>query len=924
MSEHTLEPMAGHAGLAINTGGGCPFKPATSTLHNPTLNSPTTAVEGSEMTLKVNDVSSGLSGSFTSEDFGKERNVSSYDESALKVSEVGLTQSRRPSGNPKGDGVNSFTDYQSTVNKSLYDNLRHDCTRIEENVRDAEREVDRKEEEAFIMHASEVELQRLTSQQQSERKKKREAFEKAVSARTERKKAKTMMKKLMRDTKFRDNKILQQDLAGKATAELREALNYRREAFEMISTSMEARHQKQLKQLSAAQERRIASEKLLTELETRHLSDEARAASAKKFQVFTNHRKALDKRLADHLRDIQRLELKHAKERFECEYQSFEEGASLRMSNTQQAEDLEHTQAQEIYNEKDRLLALRETAKLMQLEAEHNGELRRLQMQQKQIVKQVKEAQKARLAANRGEEVSASRSARFRSLGDSRSTSTGSIESHESRRSSHLNTNNGTGSANTTNAISAAVFGAGFTNGDNLLDTQDGIQEQVARLEENLQTLKLRHKEALIELAAQHKASLETAEKGNIERLRELEQNQDLEMTTTRDVQENEISELVTLQEKEIKMEQNVHEAEFRMLLERKMLNAVLDTCIDGIINIDPIGTILRFNRAAEKQFGYTAKEIIGRNIRDLMPPEFSVNHDQYLLNYLTTGIKKVIGNGRRVHGLRKDGGRFPVHLSISEVKEEGAHIFTGIVRDMTAEVESERQLAEGERKKQEELLTLINQLDAQKARSASLISQMLPATISEALMNGSPVAPEQYQRATVFFSDIVGFTTLAGQVSPLEIVISQYDAYKVETIGDSYMVVSGVPVRNGMKHAGEIATMALHLLSVVDKFVIPSKPDYKLAVRIGINSGPVVAGVVGAKMPRYCLFGDTVNVASRMESTGASMKIQISETTYEKLVTIGGYKTSFRGETQVKGKGLLKTYWLTGKDDFPYELPPQ
>uniref|UniRef100_A0A4W5KU71 Guanylate cyclase domain-containing protein n=1 Tax=Hucho hucho TaxID=62062 RepID=A0A4W5KU71_9TELE len=90
---------------------------------------------------------------------------------------------------------------------------------------------------------------------------------------------------------------------------------------------------------------------------------------------------------------------------------------------------------------------------------------------------------------------------------------------------------------------------------------------------------------------------------------------------------------------------------------------------------------------------------------------------------------------------------------------------------------------------------------------------------------------------------------------------------YQVETIGDAYMVASGLPISNGMKHASEISTMALHFLCAIKLFKIRHLPNQSLSLRIGINSGPVVAGVVGTTMPRYCLFGDTVNTASRMES---------------------------------------------------------
>ena len=95
-----------------------------------------------------------------------------------------------------------------------------------------------------------------------------------------------------------------------------------------------------------------------------------------------------------------------------------------------------------------------------------------------------------------------------------------------------------------------------------------------------------------------------------------------------------------------------------------------------------------------------------------------------------------------------------------------------------------------------------------------------------------------------------------------------------METIGDAYMVVSGLPNRIGNKHAGEIAKMSLDLLSAMTNFKVRHKPDDQLQLRIGIHSGPCVAGVVGLKMPRYCLFGDTVNYASRMESSGLGKRI--------------------------------------------------
>uniref|UniRef100_A0A671W2F2 Guanylate cyclase n=1 Tax=Sparus aurata TaxID=8175 RepID=A0A671W2F2_SPAAU len=227
-------------------------------------------------------------------------------------------------------------------------------------------------------------------------------------------------------------------------------------------------------------------------------------------------------------------------------------------------------------------------------------------------------------------------------------------------------------------------------------------------------------------------------------------------------------------------------------------------------------------------------------------------------------------------------------------------------------------------------------ELEVEKQRTEKLLSEMLPPSVAEALKTGATVEPEYFDQVTIYFSDIVGFTTISSLSDPIEVVdllndlyslfdavLSNHDVYKVETIGDAYMVASGLPKRNGNKHAAEIANMSLNILSAVGTFHMQHMPDVPVRIRIGIHSGPCVAGVVGLTMPRYCLFGDTVNTASRMESTGLPYRIHVNMSTVKILHSLNeGYKIEVRGKTELKGKGIEETYWLVGKTNFTKPLP--
>ncbi|CEG06140.1 Atrial natriuretic peptide receptor 1 [Strongyloides ratti] len=227
----------------------------------------------------------------------------------------------------------------------------------------------------------------------------------------------------------------------------------------------------------------------------------------------------------------------------------------------------------------------------------------------------------------------------------------------------------------------------------------------------------------------------------------------------------------------------------------------------------------------------------------------------------------------------------------------------------------------------QDEINDRTKEIVEEQKKSDILLKKMLPAEIVEKLKLGKTVEPENYDNVTVFFADIVKFTILSSKCSAFQVVtlvndlfilfdnlIESLDIYKVETIGDGYLCVSGLPTRNGDMHGKQIAELSLGFNEICHKFSIPYLPGEKIMVRIGCNSGPCVAGVVGLAMPRYCLFGDTVNTASRMESNGKPERIHITESCSKLLNKIGGYVIEPRGEVIIKGKGVMNTFWLNGR----------
>jgi guanylate cyclase len=209
--------------------------------------------------------------------------------------------------------------------------------------------------------------------------------------------------------------------------------------------------------------------------------------------------------------------------------------------------------------------------------------------------------------------------------------------------------------------------------------------------------------------------------------------------------------------------------------------------------------------------------------------------------------------------------------------------------------------------------------LRQEQAKSERLLLNVLPASIAAILKEGDRTIADRYDAVSVLFADVVGSTPLSEELDPVEVVdmlnevftyfdavVEKYELEKVRTMGDSYMVVSGAPIPRP-DHAQALARAALEMRDFCDHLTIFQTG--RLQFRFGMNSGPVIAGIIGHTKFHYDVWGDTVNVASRMESHGEPGKIQITQRLYELLQ--GDFICQPRGTIDIKGKGPMQTYFL-------------
>ncbi|WP_008310402.1 adenylate/guanylate cyclase domain-containing protein [Leptolyngbya sp. PCC 6406] len=331
---------------------------------------------------------------------------------------------------------------------------------------------------------------------------------------------------------------------------------------------------------------------------------------------------------------------------------------------------------------------------------------------------------------------------------------------------------------------------------------------------------------------------------------------------------------------------------------------SIFENANEGIFQTTEAGRYLRVNPALAQIFGYDSPEEMIAAVTDVGRQLYAQPKRREELMVYLQQFSKIVGAESEM--VRRDGSHIWVSETIREVSdaENKFLYYEGIVHDIT-----ERRLIDME-------------LRQQRQQADRLLVNILPYQIAQRLKSGTRTIAESFDDVTVLFADLVEFTAASGQMQPKELVsllnhvfstfdrlAERYQLEKIKTIGDAYMAAGGLPVMIP-DHADAVALMALDMQQAMEHFIRPDGTPFRL--RIGINLGPVIAGVIGMRKFAYDLWGDTVNMASRMETTGEAGRIQVTTAVYNRLKQRFIFES--RGTISVKGGGLVETYWLVGR----------
>ncbi|MBW4519173.1 MAG: PAS domain S-box protein [Scytolyngbya sp. HA4215-MV1] len=378
-------------------------------------------------------------------------------------------------------------------------------------------------------------------------------------------------------------------------------------------------------------------------------------------------------------------------------------------------------------------------------------------------------------------------------------------------------------------------------------------------------------------------------------------------LTTLYDISDRKYAEEIVRQSEE-KLRQQAQDLELRvdqrtaeLQQAEEKYRSIFENAAEGIFQATPDGRYISANPALADIYGYDSPEDLIKSVKNIGQQIYAQpRRRDELIAYLNR-FGSVDGFESKVYC--KEGTIIWISENVRIVRDADGNLvhYEGSVRNIT------------DRKSAEE------ELRRQRLMSERLLLNVLPQPIAERLKRGEKTIADSFSDVAVLFADIVGFTALSSHVSPTELIellndifsafdklADQHGLEKIKTIGDAYMVVGGLP-QPSPDNLSSIADMALDMLQEVKRFTTPS--HHPIPLRIGIHSGPVVAGVIGTRKFIYDLWGDTVNVASRMEAQGETNRIQVTQVIYDRLQK--RYEFEKRGEIDIKGKGLMSTYWL-------------
>ncbi|BAY87496.1 adenylate/guanylate cyclase [Calothrix parasitica NIES-267] len=341
-------------------------------------------------------------------------------------------------------------------------------------------------------------------------------------------------------------------------------------------------------------------------------------------------------------------------------------------------------------------------------------------------------------------------------------------------------------------------------------------------------------------------------------------------------------------------------QAESALLESEERYRDLFENANDLIQSVNPYGRFIYINRAWQETLGYSREELDKKTVFDIVHPDFRLRCREVFYRVMSSGKFEQL----QAAFMTKDGKTIFLEGNLNCKFVEGKPAGTrAIFRDVTARIIAEKALQK------------------QQEQTERLLLNILPASIANRLKQEPGNIAEHFDDVTVLFADIVGFTQIATSVSATTLVnlLNQifsvfdrlslkYGLEKIKTIGDAYMLVGGLPTRNS-NHPTSVALIAFEMQNAIATF--NKRNNLNLNIRIGMHTGSVVAGVIGLQKFTYDLWGDTVNIASRMESHGLPGKIQVSQKTYQRLRH--KFILEKRGEISIKGKGLMTTYLLIG-----------